>query len=51
MLVPPFTVYKAPFPESLALCDTGILIVLSAHFTDEETEAKGRCGGNESNGL
>lgn len=51
MLMPLFTVSKAPFPESVALLDLGILIVLSAHFTAENIEAKGQCGGNELRGL
>ena len=41
----------ASFLEPVALHDIGILIVLSAHFTDEKTEAKGQCGGNELRGL
>lgn len=50
-LGPPFTVSKASFPESVFLHDVGILIVLFAHFTDEKTEAKGQCWGNEFRGL
>ena len=42
-LGPPFTVSKASFLESVALHDIGILIVLSAHFTDEKN------GGTEGN--
>lgn len=40
-------VYRAPLSESLALGEIGILLVLSAHFTDEEMEAKGHGGGWE----
>lgn len=45
MLALHFIVYGTLFSESLALGKTGILIGLSAHFTDDEMEAKGHGGG------